>query len=70
MTREQPEHVLRAAAVIANENSMVVVGSQAILLHCPNGPAALWVSREIDPARAPIASVPAWARRRAIEASP
>lgn len=48
MTREQLEHVLRAAAVIANENSMVVVGSQAILLPFPNAPAALLVSREID----------------------
>lgn len=48
MTREQLEHVLRAAAVIANENSLVVVGSQAILLPFPNAPAALLVSREID----------------------
>jgi hypothetical protein len=48
MTREQLEHVLRAAAVIANENSMVVVGSQAILLPFPNAPAALLMSREID----------------------
>ena len=70
MTREQLEQVLRAAAVTANENPMVVVGSQAILLPFPNAPAALWVLREFDPARAPIASVSAWARRRAIEASP
>ena len=48
MTREQLEHVLRAAAAIANENSMVVVGSQAVLLPFPNAPAALLVSREVD----------------------
>lgn len=48
MTREQLEHVLRAAAVIANENSIVVVGSQAILLPFPNAPATLLVSREVD----------------------
>ena len=48
MTREQLEHVLRAAAAIANENSMVVVGSQAVLLPFPNAPAALLMSREVD----------------------
>jgi hypothetical protein len=48
MTREQLEHVLRAAAAIASENSLVVVGSQAILLPFPNAPAALLVSREVD----------------------
>ena len=38
----------------------------------PHALAALLVSREIDPfpARTPIASVPAWAQRRAIEAFP
>lgn len=46
MTREQLEHVLRAAAAIASENSLVVVGSQAVLLPFPNAPAALLVSRE------------------------
>ena len=48
MTREQLEHVLRAAAAIAQENSLVVVGSQAILLPFPNAPADLLVSREVD----------------------
>lgn len=48
MTREQLEHVLRAAAAIASENSIVVVGSQAVLLPFPNAPAALLVSREVD----------------------
>jgi len=48
MTREQLEHVLRAAAAIASENSLVVVGSQAVLLPFPNAPASLLVSREVD----------------------
>ena len=48
MTREQPEHVLRAATAIASENSLVVVGSQAVLLQFPNAPSALLVSREVD----------------------
>lgn len=48
MTREQLEHVLRAAAAIAQENSLVVIGSQAVLLPFPDAPAALLVSREVD----------------------
>ena len=48
MTRTQLEHVLRAAAAIAQENSLVVVGSQAVLLPFPNAPADLLVSREVD----------------------
>ena len=40
MTREQLDHVLRAAAAIARENSLVVVGSQAVLLPFPDAPAA------------------------------
>ena len=48
MNREQLEHVLRAAAAIASENSLVVVGSQAVLLPFPNAPAALLESREVD----------------------
>jgi len=48
MTREQLEHVLRAAAAIAQENSLVTVGSQAVLLPFPNAPAELLMSREID----------------------
>ena len=48
MTREQLEHVLRAAAAISNELSFVVVGSQAVLLPFPNAPAELLRSREVD----------------------
>lgn len=48
MTRQQLEHVLRAAAAIADANSFVIVGSQAVLLLFPNPPAELLVSREVD----------------------
>ena len=48
MKRAQVEHVLRAAAAIAQENSFFVVGSQAILLQFPFAPDELTVSRELD----------------------
>ncbi len=48
MKRSQAEHVLRAAAAIAQEQSFVVVGSQAILFEFPNAPPDLLVSRELD----------------------
>ncbi len=48
MKRSELEHVLRAAAAIAQENSFVVVGSQAILMAFPHAPVELLASREID----------------------
>ncbi len=48
MKRSQVEHVLRAAAAIAQEESFVVVGSQAILLPFPHAPQELLVSMELD----------------------
>ena len=48
MKRSEVEHVLRAAAAIAQEQAFVVVGSQAILLPFPNAPEELTVSRELD----------------------
>lgn len=48
MQRSEVEHVLRAAAAIAQEQSFVVVGSQALLFLLPNAPDALLVSRELD----------------------
>ncbi len=48
MRRSEAEHVLRAAAAIAQEHSFVVVGSQAVLFLLPDVPAALLVSRELD----------------------
>lgn len=55
MTREQLEHVIRAAAAVTNERSFVVIGSQAVLLPYPDAHADLLVSRELDlyPAMAP-----------------
>ncbi len=48
MQRSEAEHVLRAAAAIAQEQSFVVVGSQALLFLMPHAPDALLVSRELD----------------------
>lgn len=48
MKRSEVEHVLRVAAAIAQENSFVVVGSQAILMAFPHAPNELRVSRELD----------------------
>ncbi len=55
MTRDQLEHVIRAAAAITKEQSFVVVGSQAVLLPYPDAHPDLLVSRELDlyPATAP-----------------
>lgn len=47
MTREQLEHVIRAAAAIVDDE-LVVVGSQAILGEHPDAPASLLVSQEAD----------------------
>ncbi|MBM4320699.1 MAG: hypothetical protein FJ125_12265 [Deltaproteobacteria bacterium] len=48
MTREQLEHVIRAAADIADDEEIVVVGSQAILGQFPSAPAPMLVSVEAD----------------------
>lgn len=48
MTREQLEHLLRAAADIADDDTIVVIGSQAILGQFPDAPAAMRVSTEAD----------------------
>lgn len=48
MEREQLEHVLQAAAAITREDEFVVIGSQAILGACPDAPAELKMSREVD----------------------
>ncbi|MBO9651244.1 MAG: hypothetical protein J7605_22290 [Variovorax sp.] len=48
MKLDELKHVLRASAAIANENSMVVVGSQAILLLVEQPPESILVSREVD----------------------
>ena len=48
MTREQLEHVIRAAARIADEREIVVVGSQAVLGQFRNAPPELLQSMEAD----------------------
>ena len=48
MTREQLEHLIRAAAVITADNTIVVVGSQAILGQFPDAPEAMRTSMEAD----------------------
>ncbi|MDB5876779.1 MAG: hypothetical protein JWQ41_193 [Variovorax sp.] len=48
MRRSEAEHVPRAAAAIAQEQSFVVIGSQAVLFLLPYAPEALLVSRELD----------------------
>jgi hypothetical protein len=48
LTREQLEHVIRAAAVISDDDELVVVGSQAILGQFPDAPEPLRVSVEVD----------------------
>lgn len=48
MTRDQLEHVIRAAAAITKELSFVVIGSQAVLLPYPDAHPDLLVSRELD----------------------
>lgn len=48
MTRSELEHLIRAAADIANDDAIIVVGSQAILGQFPEAPAELRVSVEAD----------------------
>jgi hypothetical protein len=48
MTRTQLEHVIRAAATIADDDEIVVIGSQAVLGQFPNAPAELLRSMEAD----------------------
>jgi hypothetical protein len=48
MKRDELEHVIRAAATVAGESEIVVVGSQAILGQFPNAPHTLLFSQEAD----------------------
>jgi hypothetical protein len=48
MTRDALEHIIRAAGTIANDDDIIVIGSQAILGQFPNAPAELRVSNEAD----------------------
>jgi hypothetical protein len=59
MNRAALEHILRAAAAVANERELVVIGSQAVLGQFPDAPEALLVSIEADvfPRHAPDKSL-------------
>ncbi|HEX3594945.1 MAG TPA: DUF6036 family nucleotidyltransferase [Polyangiaceae bacterium] len=48
MKRSELEHVIRAASTIADDDEIVVVGSQSILGQFPSAPAELCVSNEAD----------------------
>jgi hypothetical protein len=48
MRRDELEHVIRAAAAVAGEHEIVVIGSQAILGQFPDAPDALLFSQEAD----------------------
>jgi hypothetical protein len=46
MTREQLEHLMRAAAAIADDSEIVVIGSQAVLGQLPDAPRELCASMD------------------------
>jgi hypothetical protein len=48
VTRQQLEHLIRAAADIADDDEIVVIGSQAILGQFPDAPASMRISVEAD----------------------
>jgi len=48
MTREQLEHLIRAAAELVCDNDIVVIGSQAILGQFPDAPPGMRMSTEAD----------------------
>ena len=48
MKRSQLEHVIRASGAIANDDEIIVIGSQSILGQFPDAPARLLVSMETD----------------------
>lgn len=48
MKRSELEHIIRASGEIANDNEIIVIGSQAILGQFPNAPARLLTSMEAD----------------------
>jgi hypothetical protein len=48
VNRQQLEHVIRAAATIAADPEIVVIGSQAILGCYPHAPAELLASADVD----------------------
>ncbi len=48
MTRQQLEHLVRAATQIADDDELIIVGSQAVLGQFPDAPEVLLRSNEAD----------------------
>jgi hypothetical protein len=48
MKRSELEHIIRASGEIANDDEIIVIGSQAILGQFPNAPVRLRISMEAD----------------------
>lgn len=48
MRRGELEHLIRAAASIADDDELIIIGSQAILGQYPDAPDDLCVSNEVD----------------------
>ncbi len=48
MKRSELEHIIRAAGSIANDNEIIVIGSQAILGQFPDAPQEFLLSMEAD----------------------
>ena len=48
MNRRALEHLIRAAADIADDDEIIIIGSQSVLGQFPEAPAALCVSEEAD----------------------
>jgi hypothetical protein len=46
--RDQLEHIIRAASAVADDDEVIVIGSQAILAQFPDAPAELTQSLEAD----------------------
>lgn len=48
MKRAQLEHIIRAAATIADDDELIIVGSQAVLAQFPDAPEEMLRSNEAD----------------------
>lgn len=48
MPRSELEHLIRAAGAIADDDQIIVIGSQSVLGPFPDAPVALRVSMEAD----------------------
>jgi hypothetical protein len=48
MKRSELEHIIRAACQIADDDELIIIGSQAILGAAPDAPTSLLVSNEAD----------------------